>query len=139
MRIKRMGEAYSAGDVITTTALVQDMNPSELNYGYTYAHEHEYGIKRDPRAWRMGKKSFEASMTLPLDVSAEFEKIAPGGDIAKLRPFVMVVVFFNAENEMIRDIITWKFTGNKRNVSGDAGLENQFEMFITDLELNKRD
>jgi hypothetical protein len=135
-RIKRMGEAYSAGDVVVTIAGMQDVDPSAIEYGYSYAHEYQRGLHRSPKAWRMGAKDYEGNITLPLDVSAELEKVAPFHDIALIRPFPIVVVFFNLENERITDRLWAKFKGNKRSVSGDAAIENQFELFITDFEPN---
>lgn len=135
-RVRRMGEVYSSGDVIVTVAGMRDVNPSAIEYGYSYAHEYQRGIRRAPRGWRMGNKEFEGSITLPLDVAAEFEKIAPAGDIALIRPFPVNVVFFSAENEMIRDLVVAKFQGNKRSVSNDGELENQYDLFILDIQLN---
>lgn len=131
-----MGEAYSPGDVTVTIAGMQDVDPSAIEYGYKYAHEYQRGLRRAPKAWRMGPKEYEGSITLPLDVSAELEKVAPLHDVALIRPFPITVVFFNLENEKVTDVIWAKLTGNKRTVSGDAAIENQFELFITQLDLN---
>ena len=135
-RIRRMGEAYSSGDVIVTVAGMRDVNPDAISYGYSYAHATQQGLRRTPRAWRMGVKTMEGNITLPLDVIAEFEKIAPRGDIARIRPFPINVVFFNAENEMIRDVVIAKFTGNKREVSADEDISNEYELFVLDIQLN---
>lgn len=135
-RIKRMGEVYSSGDVVVTVAGMVDVNPSAIEYGYKYAHEYQRGIKRAPRGWRMGAKEYESKITLPLDVMAEFEKAAPMGDIALIRPFPINVVLFNSENEMIRDQVIAKFTGNKRNITGDGELETECELFTLDVQLN---
>jgi hypothetical protein len=131
-----MGEVYSSGDVVVTVAGMRDVNPSAIEYGYSYAHEYQRGIRRAPRGWRMGAKEFEGSITLPLDVVAEFEKIAPVGDVARIRPFPINVVYLNTENEMIRDLVVAKFQGNKRSVSNDGELENQYDLFILDVQLN---
>ena len=135
-RIRRMGEAYSSGDVIVTVAGMRDVNPNAISYGYSYAHATQQGIRREPRAWRMGPRTNEGSITLPIDVSAEFEKIAPDGDIARIRPFPINVVFLNTENEMIRDLVIAKFTGNKRNVGTDEDITNEYELFVLDIQLN---
>ncbi|MCL2328442.1 MAG: hypothetical protein FWC39_08005 [Bacteroidetes bacterium] len=137
-RIKRMGEAYSAGDVIVTVAGMRDVNPDAISYNYKFAHATQQGIRRSPRAWRMGPKTMEANITLPIDVIAEFEKIAPLGDIARIRPFPINVVFFNPENEMIRDLIIAKFTGNSRSVSADEDISAEYELFVLDIQLNIR-
>jgi hypothetical protein len=69
-------------------------------------------------------------------VSAEFEKVAPNRNLALIRPFTTVVVFANSENEIITDVITWKFKGNKRSITLDGELQNEFDMFVTDIEFN---
>lgn len=135
-RIMRMGEVYSSGDVTVTVAGMQNVDPSAIEYGYSYQHEYQRGIRRAPRGWRMGAKEYEGSITLPLDVIAEFEKFAPGGDIALIRPFPVNIVFFNLQNEMIRDLVIAKFKGNKRSVSNDGELENQYDLFVLDVQLN---
>ena len=135
-RIRRMGEAYSSGDVVVTAAGMQDVNPNAVSYGYSYAHSTQQGLRRTSRAWRMGPRTNEGSITLPLDVIAEFEKIAPLHDIARIRPFPINVVFLNAENEMIRDVVIAKFTGNKRSVSADEDIANEYELFVLDIQLN---
>lgn len=131
-----MGEVYSSGDVTVTVAGMVDVNPSSIEYGYNYSHEYQRGIRRSPRSWRMGQKEMEAKITLPMDVVAEFEKKAPNGDIALIRPFPINIVFLNAENEMIRDQVIAKFTGNRRSVTGDGELENEFVLFPIDIQLN---
>lgn len=133
-RIKRMGEVYSAGDAKVTLAGIYDFDPTAISYGYKYAHEYQRGLKRKPRGWRMGQIEYESSMTLPLDIASEIEK--KFGDLALIRPFPVNVTFANYENEMIHDLIWMKFTGNKREVKGDSELENEYEMFVLDMDLN---
>lgn len=133
-RVKRMGEVYSAGDVTVTVAGIYDFDPLAITYGYQYAHEYQRGLRRKPRGWRMGQIEYESSMTLALDVAADLEK--KFGDLALIRPFPVNVTFANFENEMIHDIIWMKFTGNKREVTGDGELSNEYEMFVLDMKLN---
>lgn len=135
-RIKRMGEVYSSGDVTVTVNGMQDVNPSAIEYGYSYAHEYERGIARKPRGWRMGTLEYTGSITLPLDVIAEFEKNAPDGDLARIKPFPINIVYFNDSNDMIRDLVTAKFKGNSRSVATDGELQNQFDLFVLDIKLN---
>lgn len=135
-RIRRMGEAYSSGDVTVTVAGMQDVNPDAISYGYGYAHSTQQGIRRTPRSWRMGAKTMDGNITLPIDVISEFEKIAPLHDIARIRPFPINVVFLNAENEMIRDLVIAKFMGNKRKVGADEDISNEYELFVLDIQLN---
>ena len=136
MIIRRMGEVYSAGDVDVTLAGIQDVNPSAIEYNSKYAHEYQRGIKRDPRGWRMGAKEMDAKITLPMDVVAAIEKVAPGGELAKIRPFPIIVTFFNSENEKVTDVIRVKFTGNGRNVTPDGELEKELELFPLNMKFN---
>jgi len=135
-RVRRMGELYSSGDVTITVAGMFDVNPNGIEYGYEYAHEYGKGIKREPQGWRMGAKEMSSKITLPLDVVAQFEKFAPGGDLAKIRPFPINIVFANSENELIHDLVIAKFKGNKRSVTGDGELENEFDLFTLDVQMN---
>ncbi len=134
--LRRLGEVYSAGDVIVTLAGMFDVNPSAIEYNSKYAHEYQRGIKREPRGWRMGAKEMDGKITLPLDVISEIEKAAPKGEIARIRPFPINVTFANTDNEMIHDVVIAKFTGNGRNITQDGELEKELELFVLDVKFN---
>jgi len=134
--IRRMGEVYSAGDVVVTVAGIYDVNPSAIEYNVKYAHEYQRGIKRNPRGWRMGAKEMDGKITLPMDVITLIELAAPKGDIAMIRPFPINVSFWNSENVMINDVVMAKFTGNGRNVTADGELEKELELFVLDVKLH---
>ncbi len=135
-RLRRMGEVYSAGDVTVTIAGMYDVNPTMIEYNDNYAHEYNRGIKRDPRGWRMGAREMDGKITLPLDVVSEYERIAPKGNIAFIRPFPITVTFANHDNEMIHDVIKAKFTGNGRSVTNDGEIEKELELFVLDIKWN---
>ena len=135
-RIRRMGEAYSSGDVVVTINGIYDVDPTAIEYNQKYTHSYQRGLHRSPRAWRMGAKEYEGNITLPIDIISEFEKIAPNGDIALIRPFPIIVEFFNVENEKIKDIIIAKFQGDGRSVTNDGELEYQYDLFIIEISLN---
>lgn len=135
-RLKRMGEAYSAGDVIVTLAGMFDVNPSAIEYDTTNAHEYSRGLARKARAWRMGAEEHTGKITLALDVISDIEHAAPKGRLANIRPFPINVTYFNHDNEMIHDIITAKFKGQGRSVTGDGELEKEFDLFVLDIKYN---
>lgn len=134
--VKRMHEVYSSGDVTVTLMGIHDINPSAIEYNSNYAHEYQRGLRRDARGWRMGAKEMDAKITLPLDTIAIIEKAAPNGDIALIRPFPIIVTFFNTENVLIKDIITAKFKGNGRTVTNDGEIEKEYELFPTEIQYN---
>lgn len=133
-RIKRLGEVYSAGDAKVTLAGIYDFDPVAISYGYKYEHTMQYGLKRTARGWRMGKKECEGSITLDLDVVSDLERMF--GDIALIRPFPINITFANADNIMIHDIVWAKFQGNKREVTNDGELQNEYELLVLDINLN---
>jgi hypothetical protein len=135
-KIKRMHEVYSSGDVTVTLNGIYDVNPSAIEYNSNYAHEYQRGLRRDARGWRMGAKEMDAKITLPLDAVTLIEKSAPFGDIALIRPFPIIVIYFNLENEMIKDIIIAKFKGNGRSVTNDGEIEKEYELFPTEMKFN---
>ncbi len=135
-RIKRLKEVYASGDVTVTFLGKFDIDPSAIEYNYSYAHEYQRGLRRDARGWRMGQKEMDAKITLPLDAIAEIERFAPLGDIALLKPFPIIVTFFNSENVLIKDLIEAKFKGNGRAVTADGELETEYELFVTAMNLN---
>ena len=136
MIVRRMGEAYSSGDCTVVIAGVFDINPTAIEYDSKHAHTAYHGIRRRLRTWGMGKEELTAKITLPIDVVAEFEKVAPHGKIAFLRPFPINVVFLNLENEMIQDYLYVKFTGNGRSVTVDGELVKELELFPLDIQFN---
>jgi hypothetical protein len=135
-RVKRMGEAYSAGDVTVSVAGFHDVDPSNIEYSSKFAHEVERGLKREGRAWRMGAEELSLKITFPKDVIQQFVKKAPKGKLAYIKPFPVNVIFANSENDLIHDVIWAKFTGNYVNVTGDGSLEEEHEMFATDMSFN---
>ena len=82
----------------------------------------------------MGGVEREASIVLPLDTSSMLER--KYGNLAFIRPFPINVVFANYENEMIHDVIWAKFKGNKRSVTNDGELENEYDLFVIDMKFN---
>lgn len=136
MIIRRLGEVYSSGDCKVTLAGMYDINPSSIEYNRKYTHEYQRGIGRKVRGWRMGQEEMDGKITLPLDVVAELERVAPDGDIALIRPFPINITFFNAENEMIEDYILAKFTNDGRTVTRDGELEKELELFVLDIKFN---
>lgn len=135
-RVRRMHEAYSAGDVTITLMGWYDINPTAIEYSYKYAHEYQRGLRREPRAYRIGQKEMEGKITLPLEASAILERIAPHSDLAMIKPFPIIVTFFNDENILITDVLEAKFQGNGRSVTNDGELEYEYELFMTSIALN---
>lgn len=134
--ITRFG-TYAEGDVKLGIGALQDVDVSSVEYGYDYDHKDVERIKRDSGAFIMGKKSKTGKLGLPLGVISQLEKVAPNRDIAMLKPFASAVEYLSDDNEVITDIVVWKFKGNSRKVtSGGGELVNEFDMHVVDIKLN---
>lgn len=135
-KVKKMGEVYSSGDVTVTMNGEYDINPTAIEYNLNYAHEYQRGLRRRARGWRMGAEEMDAKITLPLDVISRIEKTAPNGNLALMRPFPIIVTYFNYENVLIKDLIIAKFKGNGRAVTNDGEIEKEYELFPTEMQFN---
>ncbi len=61
---------------------------------------------------------------------------AAGGNLLKIKPFVITVEFVNEFNVIVVDRILAKFQSNGRDVTGDMGLEKQFDLFALKVDLD---
>jgi len=134
--IRRMGEDYSAADVVVTLAGMFDVNPSKLSYGTENKHEYSRGFKRAARAWRMGADEHSGKIALPLDLVSAIERAAPKHRLAYIRPFPISITFANLENEMITDIVIAKFQSQGRDIEVDGDLAKEFDLFVLDIKYN---
>ena len=66
---------------------------------------------------------------LPLEMAAK-------GDILKIKPFIITVEFTNEYNILVIDKVIAKFKNDGREVTGDMGLEKQFDLFALKVDLN---
>lgn len=135
-RVRRGGEVYSAGDVVVTIAGMFDVNPSAIDYSTSNAHEYSRGLKRQARGWRMGAEEHTCKMTLPLDVIAEIERVAPKHRLANIKPFPINITYLGADNEMVHDVVVAKFKDQGRSVTADGEIEKEYELFVIDIKYN---
>ena len=134
-KIRKNGKAYDSGDVIVNMLGNPDVEVTEISYETTQEHQKNYGLKRRARSWSKGKIDDTCTLTLPMDEVVGIEKAA-GGDLLSIKPFDINVTFVDDYNEIINDTITCKFQKQGRNVNGEMGLSQQFEMFVLEIKYN---
>lgn len=135
-QITRFG-TYAEGDAKLGIGALQDVDITSVEYGYEYDHKDVERVRRDSGAFTMGKKSKDGKLGLPLGVVGSIEKIAPNGDLALIKPFASTVQYVSDDNEIIVDVVIWKFKGNRRKVSSGGGeIVNEFDMHVVDIKLN---
>ncbi|SDE75897.1 hypothetical protein [Riemerella columbipharyngis] len=133
-RINRNGKAYDSADVTVQINGVP-IEVKSMEYGNEQEHQLNHTLGARATSWSRGKITPSASMTL-LMVDVVALETASGGDLLSIEPFTITVEFANEYNVVIVDKIVAKFKKEGRSVTGDMGLEYQYELFALDVQLN---
>lgn len=130
--INRNGKAYDSADVkVQINGLPIEVK--SISYGNEQEHQLNYGLNPHPTSWSMGKITPSASMTVAMHNITPLERVS--GGLLKIKPFTITVEFVNEYNEIIVDKIIAKFKNEGREVTGDMGLEKQYDLFALSVEL----
>ena len=134
-RIIKNNKAYDSGDV---DVFIEDvpLDAVELSYGTDQEHQVNHTLHNDATSWSMGKITHTATMTLMMHDITPIEKAAPDGDILKIKPFTVTASFINDYNVPVVDSILVKFKNKGREVTGDMGLNKQYELFAIGIDYN---
>ncbi|WP_136464940.1 hypothetical protein [Flagellimonas onchidii] len=127
-------KAYDSGDVdVFINGVPIDI--MEITYDTEQEHQLNHTLKNDATSWSQGKKTHTASVTLMMHDAVALE-YAAGGDLLSIKPFDINVSFVNDYNEIVNDTITAKFMKQGREVTGDMGLNKQYDLFVLDIKYN---
>lgn len=127
-------KAYDSADVdvfINGTPI----NVAEISYSTEQEHQLNYTLKSDATSWSKGKKSYSGSMTLMMEDVATLEQAA-NGDLLSIKPFDITVTYVNEYNTIVTDLVTAKFQKQGREVTGDMGLQMQYDLFVLGIKYN---
>ncbi|MCK0199232.1 hypothetical protein ACQ1Q1_07145 [Ornithobacterium rhinotracheale] len=133
-RVNRNGKAYDSADVKVQINGVP-IEVKSIEYGNEQEHQLNHTLGARATSWSFGKITPSASMTLLMGDVKDLEKAA-GGDLLKIKPFTITVEFANEYNDIVVDKIIAKFQKEGRSVTGDMGLEYQYDLFALDVQLN---
>jgi hypothetical protein len=133
-RINRNGKAYDSGEVKVQINGVP-IEVTKISYANEQEHQLNYSLGNTPTSWSMGKVTPSASIGIAMHHITPLE-VASGGSILNLKPFVITVEFVNDFNLIIVDRIVAKFKNEGREVTGDMGLEKEYELFALEVNLN---
>lgn len=133
--IRKDGKAYDSGDVIVTLLGAVESEVKEISYSTEQEHQVNHSLANDATNWSMGKRNHSGTITLYMNSAKKLEKLA-GGDITRLAPFDINVTFINPFNEMVNDTLVCKFTNMGRQVTGEMGLEFQYNLLVLDISYN---
>lgn len=132
--IIRNSKAYDSVDVKTQINGVP-INVKSLTYGNEQDHQLNHTLGAKATSWSQGKITPTASMTVPMVDIIPLETAA-NGNLLSLKPFVITVEFVNEYNIVVVDKIIAKFKNNGREVTGDMGLEKQYDLFALSVDLH---
>jgi len=127
-------KAYDSGDVNVFISGVP-VEVVEIKYETEQEHQVNYTLHEKPTSWSRGKKSFTASISLMMEDAVQLEDAA-NGDLLSIQPFPINVSFVNEFNKLVNDTIVAKFQKQGREVTGDMGLQYQYDLFVLDIEYN---
>jgi len=127
-------KAYDSGDVdvfINGTPI----NVSEITYDTEQEHQVNHGLKNDATSYSIGKKTHTGSISLLMQDVVQLEKAA-NGKLLSIKPFIINVTYANDDNMIVNDTIVAKFQKTGREVTGDMGLQKQYELLVLDIDYN---
>lgn len=133
-KINRNGKAYDSADVTVQINGVP-IEVKSLEYSNEQEHQLNHTLGAKATSWSQGKVIPSASMTMLMVDVVALEKAAKG-DLLGIKPFTITVEFANEYNEIIVDKVVAKFQKEGRNVTGDMGLEFQYDLFALNVQLN---
>ena len=127
-------KAYDSSDV-EVFINGEPIDVIEITYDTEQEHQLNPTLKADATSWSMGKKTHTASISLMMQDAVALEKAA-GGDLLAVKPFDINVSYVNDYSEIVNDTITAKFMKQGREVTGDMGLNKQYDLFVLGIEYN---
>ncbi len=127
-------KAYDSADVDVFINGIP-INVKEITYESEQEHQVNHTLKPDATSWSRGKKTHTASITLMMEDAIQLEDAA-GGNLLDIKPFAINVTYVNEYNKVVNDTIIAKFQKTGREVTGDMGLNKQYDLFVLGIEYN---
>ncbi|OWP87868.1 hypothetical protein [Flavobacterium columnare] len=131
----RNSKAYDSADVKVQINGVP-IEVKSISYGNEQEHQLNHSLGAKATSWSMGKITPSASITLAMHDAVPLEVASQGNSLLNIKPFTITVEFINEYNLIVVDKVVAKFKNEGREVTGDMGLEKQYELFALDVVLN---
>ncbi len=132
--IIRNNKSYDSADVKVQINGVP-IEVKSLSYGNEQEHQLNHTLGAEATSWSKGKITPSASMNVMMHDITPLE-MASGGSLLKIAPFTITVEFVNEYNVLIVDKVIAKFQSEGRDVTGEMGLEREYELFALNVKLN---
>lgn len=112
--INARGKAYDGGDITLTLLGNQPVNFESFTYGDKQEAQTNNGRNNKVISYSVGKQSFEAALKMGMDEWVAIQNAAPDRDVKKIKPFDIIAVYANDDNQVVIDRVTVKIIGMKR-------------------------
>ena len=136
--ISRNGKTYDNASVQIAMLGSIDHEVTKLEYSTKQEHKANHSLgSHEATSYSMGKITHSCKLGLRLKSMSEIEKAA-GGSLLRIKPFDIIVVYTDDENEIITDVIKAKFQDQGRSLDGDGDgdIKQEFDMFCLHIDYN---
>jgi hypothetical protein len=135
--VNARGKAYDGGDMTITLLGNQPVNFDSITYGDKQEGQTNNGRNNEVVSYSMGKKSYECALKMGMDEFVAIQNAAPNRDVKKIKPFDIIVVYANDDNQVVIDKITVKFLGMKRGGgTQDMNMMAEPELLCLGIDYN---
>ena len=134
MRILANKKAYDSDDVDVFINGIP-VNVTEITYDTEQEHQVNFGLKKKATSYSVGKETHTGTIGLLMQDVVQLEKAA-NGNLLAIKPFPINVTYVNDDNMIVNDTIIAKFAKTGREVTGDMGLQKQYELLVLDIDYN---
>jgi hypothetical protein len=130
------GRAYGWADIAVVIAGVPLTNIRGIKYGSSQEKENVYGAGRRPVARGYGRITYTASITLLASTVFALQNNAPGGELHRIQPFPVTVVYQPDAGPLVTHILhNAEFTNTDFEwAEGDMSKEIELTLIISHIE-----
>ena len=130
------GRAYGWADISLNILGREVIGSKAVSYSETQEKQNNFGSGNRPVSRGRGRIEAEASVTLHMEEVIAIQAIAPGRNLAKKRPFDIIVSYIDDSGNAVTDKLrNCEFLGNSREVSeGDMEIEVELELIISHID-----
>jgi hypothetical protein len=130
------GRAYGWADISLNILGREVIGSKAVSYSETQEKQNNFGSGNRPVSRGRGRIEAEASVTLHMEEVIAIQAIAPGRNLANIRPFDIIVSYIDDSGNAVTDKLrNCEFLGNSREVSeGDMEIEVELELIISHID-----
>jgi hypothetical protein len=133
------GRSYGWGDIVVNINGTPVTGITAIKYDEEQEKENVYGAGRYPVARGLGRIKCTASITLSMETVAGIAANAKNGNIHRIAPFPIVVLYQPDSGPIIKDtIMNCEFKKQSRDwKEGDKNKEVELELLVSHIIWNK--